>query len=97
MATDLDGEYLGDKLNVQIEGVNVTKENQDALKDGKLGLPGTHSPGQIIVSELHVLPLGGLRYTYAAWNRRSSLTIVQYNDQGLGFVFILNSTEKKEK
>ena len=45
----------------------MTKEIQDALKDGKLGSPGTHSPGQVIVSELHVLPLGGLRYTYAAW------------------------------
>ena len=67
MATDLDGEYLGDKLNIQIEGMNVTKKNQDALKDGKLESLGTHSPGQIIDSELHVPPLGGLRYTYAAW------------------------------
>lgn len=98
MATDLDGEYLGDKLNVQIEGVTVTKENQDALKEGKLGSPGTHSPGQIIVSELHVLPLGGTEiYLCCLENRRPSLTIVQHKDQGLGFVFILNGTEKKEK
>lgn len=56
-----------DKLNIQIEGVNVTKESQEALKDGKLESPGTHSPGQIIVSELRVPPLKGLRYIYAAW------------------------------
>lgn len=40
---------------------------RDALRDGNLGLSGTHSPGQIIVPELLVPPLRGLRCIYAAW------------------------------
>lgn len=40
---------------------------RDALRDGNLGLSGTHSPGQIIVPEPQVPPLRGLRCIYAAW------------------------------
>lgn len=40
---------------------------RDPLRDGNLGLSGTHSPGQIIVPELQVPPLRALRCFYAAW------------------------------
>lgn len=56
-----------------IGGMNGTKEAQDALKDGNLGLQGTHAPGQIRMSELQVPRLRGLRYTRLGGGERGHL------------------------
>lgn len=46
----------------------MSKENQEAQKEGNLGSPGTRSPGQILVSGLQGPRLSGLRCIYAAWS-----------------------------